>query len=177
MARNPVQFASRFFFDRDAVIERVDAAKRGRLSRAGAFVRRRARGLLKVARGKTLAEMSDEERQRFRIRQEYARRQGLSTNRKALKPKAASEPGEPPRVSSRQSPLRSLLFFAYDPSRDSVVVGPERLTTTNGKTGTELLEFGGRGDFGRVEPRPYMRPAMETEAAAGTFAELWRDSL
>lgn len=50
--------------------------------------------------------------------------------------------------------LKNLLYFAYDQSSKSLVIGPVGL---GGSDVPKVLEFGGR----RIKPRPYMRPAMQ----------------
>jgi len=109
--------------------------------------------------------------------------------------KKASRPGRPP--SSHVGLLKSKLFFAFDPSAHSVVIGPARLNGTTSqrrldpksKTVPELLEHGGPARLslfdpggGRratrsifVQPRPFMQPAFDAELP--NAADLWRDSL
>jgi len=98
----------------------------------------------------------------------YARRSIRPRNR-------ASEPGQPP--SSRTGKLRNLLFYAYDPSTRSVVVGPSIYGSPRGNTVPEILEYGGMSTIGvwrtrggRVErerkavkvlPRPFMQPVHD----------------
>jgi len=91
-----------------------------------------------------------------------------------------STPGMPP--FSHTGLLKRFLFFAYDTSRRSVVIGPVRL---DGRTGEALplLEHGGttqRPRPGRVDPstytpRPFMRPAFQRELSK--LPPLWRDSI
>jgi hypothetical protein len=142
-----------FFFDRAAVTDRLPPAERQALAKVGAFVRRRAKSSLKYG-------------------------------------KRSSPPGRPPTVhktsgfnrkkaakgvTTRQpaSPLRELLYFAYDRDRRSVVIGPALF---RGKAGggvvPAVLEYGG----GDVSPHPYMRPALAAESpnAAPTFKDLIR---
>lgn len=83
---------TRLFFDRRAVIDRIGRAQANVLSKAGAFIRRSAKGKIRYAKG-------------------------------------ASKPGSPPHAHASQkggkdSPLRELLFFAYDDRTNSVVIGP-----------------------------------------------------
>ena len=134
----------RFFFDRLAVISKVDAATRRVLSKFGAFVWRSAK----------------------------------SSIRKRKKPSA---PGKPPR--SHTGLLRNFIFFAFDPNRRSVVIGPVRLMNRDGSV-PSLLEYGGTarrrkrdGKMGTVmyKARPYMGPAFEKEKES--LPSLWRDSI
>ena len=100
----------------------------------------------------------------------FVRRGSRSSIRKR---KAASAPGQPP--SSHVGLLKKFIFFAYEPARQSVVIGPARL---NQKTGNALsaLEYGGRTQIVsrnrrrqrtvrtvHIQPRPFMGPAFEKE--------------
>lgn len=80
--------------------------------------------------------------------------QGAFVRRKAktsLKSRRkASAPGQPPRVHGRDSHLRRLIFFVYDPIEEDVIIGPEAISrkrgfTSNefGKTTPQRLEGGG----------------------------------
>lgn len=81
--------------------------------------------------------------------------------------KAASPPGKPPSAHKETGALlRKLIFFSYDPSSDSVVVGP----VAAGKAeAPRLQEFGGKARRTRrgvtrtaVYPaRPFMLPALQ----------------
>lgn len=91
------------------------------------------------------------------------------------KKRVYSKPGEPPRVWVGH--LKKFLYFAYDFSSKSVVIGPQGFGSSRTPS---VLEYGGtmvyrkriRGTKGRsakgktvaasmhLEPRPYMRPAL-----------------
>jgi hypothetical protein len=172
--------AKHFFFDSPLIESLIDQAMPRALSKAGAYVRRTAIGLIRPVgkRGKP------------------------------------SAPGRPPK--SRTGLLREFLFFAFDPSRNSVVIGPAKTNQVHfmgaGEpvTGTvpSVLEHGGaigvlevwsdylqkwtRADLrskrrlaGRrtrirtvtIAKRPYMQPAYDKEQAAGTFSATWQDVL
>jgi len=147
------------FFDRRRIIDSLDATAAQGASRWGAYVRRTARTSIRKARRQRLTELTPDERRRFRIREEYAQRQGRP---KPKLPFLPSEPGEPPR--SVTGLLKDFLFFAYDPQRRSVVVGPAKL---NGGSGApQILEEGGFATFptGKrvyIRQREYMGPAFE----------------
>ncbi len=93
----------------------------------------------------------------------FVRRRARSSIRKR---KAVSAPGQPP--SSHSGELRKLLFFAYDPGTQSVVVGPARFRRGEAPP---LLEYGGtvvrRTETGaeahRYRARPFMGPALAAE--------------
>jgi len=93
----------------------------------------------------------------------YVRRSARSSIRKRKRPSA---PGRPP--SSHTGLLRKFIYFAFDPDRRSVVVGPVQLHRR--ASGVPLvLEYGGRTTVRSyrqarkvtILPRPYMRPAFE----------------
>jgi hypothetical protein len=95
------------------------------------------------------------------------------------KRKGTSPPGQPPY--SHVDLLRKFIFFAYDPSRQSVVIGPTLLK--EGSEAPRLLEHGGQTVRAtkqgarrlRHRPRPYMGPAFEQEKKQ--LPALWRDSV
>ncbi|HEX8322490.1 MAG TPA: hypothetical protein VF595_01135 [Tepidisphaeraceae bacterium] len=81
--------------------------------------------------------------------------------------KKVAEAGSPP--SSHTGLLKKLIFFAYDPDSESVVVGPAKLTSKNTKA-PEILERGGTGVNARGQPVlyrkfPFMQPAFEKNRA------------
>lgn len=88
----------------------------------------------------------------------YVRTRARSSIRKR---KATSKPGQPP--SSHEGSLRRLLFFAYDASARSVVVGP--VPFRRGEA-PELLETGGTVTRRRRVPRPGGRKASPAQKAA-----------
>ena len=80
--------------------------------------------------------------------------------------KGKSQPGQPPSAHKETGALlRKLLFFSYDPSSDSVVVGP---IAARRAEAPRLQEFGGKAKRTRMgvtrtvtyPPRPYMQPAL-----------------
>lgn len=94
----------------------------------------------------------------------FVRRRSRSSIRKR---KASSPPGQPP--SSHAGQLR-LIFFAWDQSAESVVVGP--VSTEGGGRAPQLLEFGGTATRRRRDGRsrqlhyagnPFMAPALDAE--------------
>ena len=97
------------------------------------------------------------------------------------KRKAASAPGNPP--SSHVGLLKQFIYFAYDPSAKSVVIGP---TLINKPTGApETLEYGGeavivdrktgKAHTFTVEARPYMGPAFAAELPG--LPAMWANSV
>jgi hypothetical protein len=108
----------------------------------------------------------------------FVRRTARSSIRKR---KRISEPGSPP--SSHSGLLKKFLFFGYEPRKDSVVIGPVRLTQKGRGEAPSLLEYGGstkvehRGKRKRakVRPRPFMGPAFEKEEPK--LPTMWKGSI
>lgn len=127
------------FFSSDAVKKKLDAGLASTLLKAGAFVQRRMKTGV-----------------RYR--------------------KKASSPGKPPsahrttgftrekrsksgQVSRQQvSPLRELIFFAYDANTKSTVIGPAKFGGKGGKA-PPTLEKGGTATIATPVPRPTGRKA------------------
>ena len=127
------------FFTPEEIERQVDKTKFRALSKFGAFVRTTARSSLKYP-GKKARARGD-----------------------------VSSPGNPPFVHRQSqgggSPLKNLLLFAYDPSTESVVVGPKFFEThgesrpANGTVPGTLEHGGGVVRTVRVAPRTSGRRA------------------
>lgn len=101
------------------------------------------------------------------------------------KRKGPSEPGQPP--SSHTGLLKRNIFFVYDRSRHSVLIGPILLNQKIGDAPRALEEggqsrvFTGRGRRRRllrtvlIRARPYMKPAFERELPA--VPALWQNAV
>jgi hypothetical protein len=95
------------------------------------------------------------------------------------KRKGAAPAGQPPH--SHVGTLRRLIFFAFDPAKKSVVIGPTLLRSSS--KAPKLLEHGGetatrtkRGSERWIyEPRPFMRPAFDAEQKS--LPGLWANSV
>lgn len=167
----------RLFFDRRGVIVATEKAERQRLSKAGAFVRRRAKSSIRQARRKRLAELDAEELRIYQIAVAKAKAAGRR------KPRPwwfkHSEPGQPPR--SISGLLRKHIYFTWDERTRTTVVGPALLSgAPSANTIPEVLEYGGvitnrRGRRSVIAPRPFMRPALEAEMHH--FPDLFRNSI
>ena len=100
------------------------------------------------------------------------------------KRKSPSPVGQPP--SSHTGLLKRFLFFAFEPARHSVVIGPARLNQVIGQA-PAALEYGGpsvvvagprsqrRTRKISVAARPYMGPAFAAELPR--VSEMWREVL
>lgn len=96
--------------------------------------------------------------------------------------KGSAPPGKPPH--SHKGTLRRLIFFGYDRSSDSVVVGPVGFRRS---TAPNVLEFGGKATLvrrrrGRLvrqrasyDARPFMGPALAKERPR--LPSRWANSL
>jgi hypothetical protein len=195
------QFKANFF---DRIKDKAEKAKIKNLSKAGAFVRRTAKGSLKYRKVEKDAPAG---------KPPYVHRSEKFTVEKRNRKTG---------VTRRQSasPLRELLFFAYDAKAKSVVIGPAFLQSRGGKTVPEIQEKGGtisvrrvvrqvRGNRARsqaqadafrrlvqsgaiipaqgkpsittravtIKPHPYMGPAMRKEIESGKIAGVWANSV
>jgi hypothetical protein len=161
------------FFDRDVVLRSMSATTKAVLSKFGAYVRTRAKSSIRKARQKSIGELTADELLAYRIAAAEAKRQGRPRPKRPL---AASRPGEPPR--SILGHLRKFIYFAWDPSTKSMVVGPALFGGASGSA-PRTLEEGGtavlyNGRTITIAPRPYMRPAYEAEKPA--LPKLWQDA-
>lgn len=101
------------------------------------------------------------------------------TKKRPAKRQRTSDPGQPPR--RHTGVLRRLIFFAYEPERRTVVIGPAKIHgSPDSPTIPEVLEHGGRtklssGARARIAARPYMGPAMRDELPK--LPQMWRDSV
>lgn len=98
--------------------------------------------------------------------------------------KRASRPGQAP--TNRKGQLKRFLFYAFEPRRRSVVIGPARLPGSKAIV-PEILEHGGtislsvtgkrRRRTRRVPyaARPFMQPAFDKELRK--LPEIWRNSI
>lgn len=114
--------------------------------------------------------------------------------------KASASPGRPPHAHRTQtvykksrksgrvrkqsvSPLRDKIWFAYDSTSRSVVVGPVKLSGMVSNNAPASLEAGGSSVImvhGKrravtIQPHPFMRPAAV--AAIGDVPAIWKDSI
>ena len=114
-----------WFFDRERVRSVLRITTHGALAKAGALVRTIARRSMRYVTN--LAEQQ---------------RQIAAGERKRLSGEPApSAPGTPPRAVRPHPWIRQHLYYAYDPGRGSVVIGPVRLSS---RTNVPALhEFGG----------------------------------
>ena len=104
-----------------------------------------------------------------------------TAKRSIRKRKRSSSPGQPP--SSHTGLLKQFIYFGYDETRRSVVIGPVVLARKASGI-PEALEHGGnvtiqwgraRGKTVTIEARPYMGPAFERELE--NISSLWANSI
>ena len=111
----------------------------------------------------------------------FVRRTARSSIRRRKK---AAPPGRPP--SSHTGLLKKFIFFGYDASRKSVVIGPAKLSGKSsgiprtlemgGSSVTEITKKGKpRQKKIAIAARPFMGPAFEKEKPK--LPAMWRDSI
>jgi hypothetical protein len=171
------------FFDKPKVVRAVDRAKRQSLSKAGAEIRKTAKRSMEASKKSGLLKES-ELPEALRKRRKTANRIRREKGQPRLKRlHISSSPGHPP-AAGRSSPLNKRLFFGYDRSTGSVVVGP--VGFRNSKV-PRVLEYGGttvitrrvKGKLVRkrvrIAPRPYMWPAFEKNK--DLLPRVWQNSV
>jgi len=91
-----------------------------------------------------------------------------------MRPLQSSRPGQPPRV--RKGLLKRMIFFNYDLTSRSVVIGPAKLPGFRDPNVLINLEEGGRmSGGGRMEARPHTLPANKKNLPK--LEGLWRNSI
>lgn len=154
------------FFDRDKVIAAMNRKTRKVLSKFGSYVWKRARTSIKKAP---------------KVNAETGVRLGRGRRRKDVPVRdAVSRPGDPPFGHGDQL-LRKNIFFAYDDSAKSVIIGPAKLNKPG--SAPSALEYGGLSQAQlrsgavlqiKIEPRPFMGPAF-LEEQKSSLPKLWAD--
>lgn len=158
-----IKAAKSNFFDRKSVLDAVGRASVKVFNEFGRAVRKRAQKSLVYADGPSAAGAPP-----------HAHKTG--TRRRVSKSTGKV------RVRS-VSFLREFLFYAYDPSTKSVVIGPAKLNSVVSPDALAALEYGGTstvkvgGKLKRapIAAHPFMRPAAEAETPG--LPAMWRDSV
>lgn len=151
------------FFDRKAVIDKLDKATRRILNDFGRKVRSIAQKSLRYG-DKASPPGSPPTVHRTKTRTTVSRTSGRVRKRSV-------------------SFLREFIYYAFDPTANSVVTGPSRLNSTVDPGALPALEYGGTASIktkgkrrrARVAARPFMRPAAAE--ALPTLPPMWRDSV
>jgi hypothetical protein len=139
------------FFDQSVVAKLIDKKTKKALSKVGAYIRRRAQ---------TSIRYKDKPSRPGQPPHGHRSERFTRTNRKTGKRRSVS-------------PLRELIFFAYNPDTKSVVVGPVvfagarksdyLVPSVIEKGGLVSLFSRGKKRRARYRPRPFMRPALLAE--------------
>lgn len=139
------------FFDKDAIGRAVGAATQANLSRQGAFIRRRMQSSIRYREksSKPGEPPSGHRASNFK-RTTTNKKTGVSKTRET-------------------SPLKELIFFGYDPSTRSVVIGPAKFGTGGGVV-PRTLEKGGPAAV--IEPVPRAKGRKATERQSQSFQRL-----
>lgn len=160
-------------FSTQLIADGFDRATTNALFKSGNFVKVVAQRSMRKARQRSVADLSPEELRYYRWQMSRFKKGERKT--KPVRGYVASKPGEPPRYREARK-LRDFLFSVYDPATQSVVAGPARLGNS---TAPKVEEFGGQTRIGErsveIQPRPYMRPALDKEKAQ--MAKRWENSL
>lgn len=164
-----VETAVAAFFNEGSIAKAIDRAKKGSLSKIGAYVMRGARKSLKYGDGVSSPGQPP-----------VAHKTG---NIKKIKRKRIN--GQLQEVSSsmkRLSPLREFLFFVYDVSTGTVVIGPARTNQVSFEgsmipvTGTvpSVLEYGGTVTLleEMVAPGRWRRRDLRRRGAQAAIAQV-----
>ncbi len=142
----------KFFFDRIKVNDAIEKGEKRALSKFGAYVRRADQTSLRYR--KKIASPGAPPSAHVS--------QGFTRERKNKKTGAVTR--------QAKSPLRELIYFAYDPDKKSVVIGPVvfRGSKVGGGVAPKLIEEGGTGPgisdgklvTKRYHPHPHTGPAF-----------------
>ena len=145
------------FFDSAKVLKKLDSQTRRALSKCGAFVRQTAKNSIKYGlKSSPAGSPPTARRSKAFVRTTKNKKTGATKSRPT-------------------SPLKELIYFAYDDQARSVVIGPAlfRQSKTKGYLVPTVLEKGGSvlavSSDGvvkptQIAPHPFMNPAMRKEA-------------
>lgn len=188
-----VSMAISTFFDKSIVEKRLDKATRKSLSMVGAFVRSDAiRAINRFGGTKRKLKVVDENLDPVLVSRS---KNGVvpSGKQQQVRTRDSSKPGEPPM--SQTGLLKKFLFFSWDGSTNSVVIGPAAINRSSGAP--SRLEFGGTTTMTvrykrlddstlmrlkqpkkqtiKIEKRPYMGPALDKNRSV--IADMYRHEL
>ena len=159
-----MRVASVRYVDESAALRRkLERGGSRALKTAGERIERSAKTSLKVAPRFTYSGMNETQRA---IYDQRVRRATARGRRRPGLPRNVSKPGDPPFITHPQSQLKTGIRYAL--RGDLVVVGPVRFRTGNVP---EMLEYG----TARVQPRPFMRPALSATINEPGFSRLFKD--
>lgn len=160
-----IRGVSASFFDSEKVIKAAQKGTIRSLSKCGAFVRTESKSSLKYAE-KSASPGQPPKVKRGRLTRTTKKKDGTTTTRLV-------------------SPLKELIFFAYDEARQSVVVGPMdfrnrakknyRVPTVLEQGGTVTTRTPKAVRTAKFRGNPYMAPALRR--VQGKFPDLFRDLL
>lgn len=160
------------FFDREKVLRALDKARLKVFKEYGRKVRARAQKSLAYAdRPSAPGQPPHAHRSRTVVRRSKKTGEVLRSKKTGQARKRSL------------SFLREYIYFSYDTSTRSVVIGPAKLSGVVGPDAPKALEYGGpstvqgRGGPRRatIAARPFMHPAAAAEQPG--LPALWRDSV
>lgn len=155
------------FFDSDQVIRAAEKGTLRALSRCGAFVRTEAKSSIRYAKGTATAGQPPKAHRSGFTKSTTSKRTGVTKSRTV-------------------SPLKELIYFAYDTASGAVVVGPAEYKSAAKRSYRvpAILEGGGtvhdRTPKGQPRSRryagnPFMTPALKK--VQGKFPAMFTDLL
>jgi hypothetical protein len=158
----------KMFFDRPKVVKALKSTNRRILSKTGAFIRTSARGSIKTRSYESTSSPGSPPYDHTGFALQRINRQRKKAGLQRIKRSQGSF----------NQGLRAILF-AYEPSTESVIVGPVKFGGS-GRTVPSVLEYGGtttnwKKETMRVQKRPFMEPAMKKELPS--LPAKWRSSL
>lgn len=153
------------FFNSAEVIRKLEKGKRRAFSKCGAFVRTVAKSSIKYRTKPSSPGQPPSARRGSMTRSHTNKKTGVTKTRSV-------------------SPLKELIFFAWDESKEAMVIGPARKKTNRPKyLVPHALEVGATVQkrlSGTLRPvkiaaRPFMRPALDSQMPK--FADTFKDIL
>jgi hypothetical protein len=158
----------KMFFDRPKVVKALKSANRRILSDTGKDIRTKSRDSIKTRSYDTNSRPGKPPFDHTGFNLQRLNRQRKKAGLERVKRKK----------SSFNQGLRGILY-AYNAASESVIVGPVGFGGS-GRTVPSILEIGGsttnaKGEMIRIQPRPFMEPAMKK--VLPSLPEKWRSSL
>lgn len=140
----------------------IAPARRRYLNRAGAILRKMARGSIK--RKGTARKMPKKFTSQGKVSKAWIKW------REEVRSRPAAPPGSP--IHTHTGAAKNAIQYGYDPNAESVVVG---FSATGFDQVGELHEYGGARFGKRYPKRPVMQPALST--VQPKLPKLWADSI
>ncbi len=175
---NAEQTASKSaFFDREAVLKAVDRARQRNLSKAGAYVRQRARSLIRTR--KRVSRAGEPPSSHAGLLRHYLffaydrETQSVVVGPAALNQYYLAGDGRPTQGTVPQV-LEKGGQIGF---REVRLMNRWKRISLAARRNRRWQGFPQRTRFVTIAPRPYMVPALEREIAAGKIATVWQNTI